>query len=124
MSEVTIRPSRRSDVHLVSDEPLPWRIKALTGEIDGRVVAVGGLTFLPGGTVAAFAALTDEARACKVSLHRAGLRLMREAKESGIKRVVASADSKSEVAMRWLLRLGFEPVESDNERTTFVWRSE
>lgn len=124
MSLVTVRPSSRSDLHLVSDDPLPWRVKALTGEIDGRAVAVGGLAFLPGGTVAAFAALTDEARACKVSLHRAGLRLMREAREAGIKRVVASAETRSEPAMRWLLRLGFEPIESDNERTTFVWRCE
>jgi N-acetylglutamate synthase-like GNAT family acetyltransferase len=121
---VTIRPSTPEDIRHVIGEPLPWRVRALTGEIAGRVIAVGGLTWLPGGTIAAFAALTDEARKYKVSLHRAGLRLMREAKESGIKSVVASADSGSDPALRWLLRLGFKPVESDNERTTFVWRSE
>lgn len=121
---VRIRPARPDDVGHITDEPLPWRIRALTGEIDGRVIGVGGLAWLPGGTIAAFAALTDEARGYKVSLHRAGLRLMREAKEAGIKSVVASADTQSVTAMRWLLRLGFDLVEQDRERAIFLWRND
>lgn len=118
---VTLRPTIPADIAQVTDDALPWRIRALTGEVDGRVIGVGGLAYLPGGTVAAWAALTDEARACKVSLHRAGLRFMADIKAAGIRRVVASADIHSPAALRWLLRLGFRPVDDDPERAVFVW---
>lgn len=128
MSTVLLRPTRPDDLPHVIGEPLPWRIRALTGEVDGRVIGVGGLAHLPGGAVVAWAALTDEARHYKVALHRAGLRMMREAKTAGYKRVVASADPQSAAALRWLLRLGFDPIDDgqadqrDGGHSVFVWR--
>lgn len=123
---VTLRPTLPDDLPHVIGEPLPFRIKAITGEIDGKVIGVGGLAFLPGGTVVAWAALTDEARRAKVSLHRAGLRLMQEARAAGFKRVVASADAESPAAVRWLARLGFELIDDDTStqdgHPIFIWR--
>jgi len=125
-ARVVLRPTLPDDLPHVIGEPLPCRIKAVTGEIDGRVIGVGGLAFLPGGTVVAWAALTDEARKAKVSLHKAGLRMMRDARAAGFKRVVASADAQSPTAVRWLKRLGFELIDDDpateDGHPIFVWR--
>ena len=115
---VVLRPTRPDDLPHLIGEPLPWRVRAITGEIDGRVIGIGGLTFLPGGTVAAWTALTDEALRHKITLHRAALRLLREAKAAGYSRIVACADPESVKAVRWLERLGFECLAG----MVYVWR--
>jgi RimJ/RimL family protein N-acetyltransferase len=118
---VLLRPTRPDDI----ENPLPCRVQALTGEIDGRVIGVGGLAFLPGGTVAAWADLSDEARRAKISLHKAALEILRMAQASGIKRIVASGDVSSPAAMRWLIRLGFEPTQDEAApgHPIFIWHN-
>lgn len=119
---VTLRPSTAQDVALFFETPLPWRIKGWTGERDGEVLGVGGLAFLPDGTVAAFLRCTDEGRKYAVSLHKAALRVLQDARELGISRLVALAEQDIAPARRWLLRLGFEPMTIDGTEV-FLWQN-
>lgn len=115
-ARVVLRPTRPDDLPHVIGEPLPYRIWAITGEVEGRVLGVGGLTFFPDGVVRVFAALTDEARTYKVTLHKAALRVLAMARAAGYRRMVTYADPDIEAAERWLERLGFEPVEINGLR--------
>lgn len=119
-SRSEIRPTVPADLPHVIDEPLPHRIQAVTILVDGRVVGLGGLGFKPDGTIAAFAALLDEARRHPVTLHRAGLMVMDMIEASGLKRVVATAEMTQPRAAAWLVRLGFEPRDV-NGMQVFVW---
>jgi N-acetylglutamate synthase-like GNAT family acetyltransferase len=91
---------------------------AFTGEVDGEIVGIGGLSYV-GGDVVAFADLTDEARAHPVTLHRFALQVMKEARKRGHRVVFASADKMTPAAARWLAHLGFQKQE---DRNLYQWR--
>lgn len=116
-----IRPTTIEDVQALVAEPLPWRIKAMTAFEDGKPIALGGLVYIPDGTVAAFLIGGEHAKRFPLSFHKAVLAGLREARRSGIRRIAAMAACDVEPAERWLLRLGFAPVEIDGERV-FVWQ--
>lgn len=101
--------------------PLPYRVRAFAAVEGERVLGVGGLAYLPDGTVGAFVHADDEARKHRIAAHKAGLRAMAEAEALGLKCVVAMASEEVEAAERWLLRLGFAP-EVHNDATVYVWR--
>lgn len=109
-SKVEVRPTVAADLPALTSEPLPFRIKALTGVQDGAIIGIGGLGFTPDGTVIGFAELTAAARACKFALHRTALRVLAEARAAGVREIIVSADPAFEAAQRWLDRLGFEPL--------------
>lgn len=121
MSKVTVRPATPADFAAMGIDKIYWRSRAMAGEIDGKVIGVGGFAYLQCGTVAAFGAFTDEARKAKVALHKAGLRLMQQVRDAKLKRVVALADCNIEAAERWLRRLGFRPVISHGGMTAWLW---
>ena len=119
--KAVIRYATDGDFISVVGAPPTLRVRAFAGEVDGEVLAVGGLAFLPDGSVGAFLQAKPGAeRRYSVTLHRAGLRTMQEARRVGIQRVVALADKDVVPAERWLERLGFEAVQVDGERA-FVW---
>lgn len=103
-----IRPTLPEDIGEVFPPPLPWRVQAMTGVIDGKVAGVAGVTFLPDGTVAAFMSASEAARAHPMALHRAAVRFLKSV--PGKSRIVAMADLNIEAAERWLVRLGFQRV--------------
>lgn len=105
-----LRPTTREDVERFLPGRLTWRIRGITAHVGDRIIGIGGLAYLPDGTVAAFTELSDEARKYPVSLHRAGLRTMAMAKEAGHRCIVALADEFQPAAERWLERLGFVPT--------------
>jgi len=128
MPKVTLRPAILADLPHVIGEPLPYRIRAITALIDDRVIGMGGIAFPPCGPAIAFvqlapssreetvcaseaAASIPEARRYPVAFHRAGLMAMEMIRRSHVAQVVATADARSDVAMRWLKRLGFQPAE-------------
>ena len=117
-----IRPTTKADCEAFYGKALPYRIKAYTGLIDDEVVAIGGLGFPPEGPAIGFADLKDIARQWPyaVELHRFARRVIAEAKAAGVPRIVAKADTSIEAAVRWLERLGFEPL--NGEGTLFIWR--
>ena len=118
-----IRPAVRADLDALTDGPRPYRVRAVAMEVDGRVLAVGGLAYLENGVVGAFMQGLDEARDYPVSLHRAGKMMMAEAERLGIRRLVAMADKSVEAAERWMLRFGFKPEQHDGV-TVYVWHKD
>lgn len=123
MGTVVFRPATAKDVVEFSASLPPYRVRAFVGEIDGVALGVGGLAYLPDGSVLAFCDLKDEARRYPVALHRAGLATLRFAAELGIKKILATADNMQPAAERWLLRLGFAPVEIDGLKVFINVRS-
>lgn len=119
---IELRPAKPGDFEAVCGRPLPFRVKAWTGEEDGQPIGMGGIGFQPDGTHVAFLCVKPGARRYKVTLHKAALLTLSEARKLGIKRLVALADPEIEQAEPWLLRLGFKPVELAGERV-FVWNS-
>jgi N-acetylglutamate synthase-like GNAT family acetyltransferase len=119
MSRVEFRPTVSGDLPHLTDKPLPFRIKAITALIDGRVAGVGGIGFMPTGAVVALAQMTDELRRHKFALHRAARKFMAEVKESGIRELVTLADQDITGAENWLHHLGFEPMERNGVR---IWQ--
>lgn len=119
---VTLRPAVADDFRdLVGKDP-PFRVQAITGELDGKPIGIGGIAHQPDGITTAFLTFRGDARKVSVSLHRAALLTLESARKLGIRRIVAKADPDIERAEPWLLRLGFEPLEYDGERF-FVWNS-
>ena len=120
----TLRPTVRADFNALGIPALA-RVKAVTGvDADGNIVGFGGIAYLPNGKVMAFSELKESAKASPVSLHKAALRVIREAKEAGVKEMVAFSDyERSKAAGRWLARLGFFP-EDRLDKLVWVWKAE
>jgi len=116
---VTQRPATEADFITMFGKPPQHRVRALAAEIDGRLVGLGGLALImPGESWVCFMRATDEFRARPIALHRAGLRMMDEARRLRIRRLVALAEPGIEPAERWLRRFGFAPEEIDGQT---VW---
>jgi RimJ/RimL family protein N-acetyltransferase len=110
-----IAPTTKADCEAFYGREMPHRIKAYTGFIDDEVVCIGGLGFPPDSAPIAFADMKEAARQWPyaVELHRFARRVIKEAQESGVRRIIAKADPSIEAAERWLKRLGFEPLTPD-----------
>jgi RimJ/RimL family protein N-acetyltransferase len=120
---VRLRPAMASDLPHVIDEPLPFRIRAITVVADDRVIGLGGIAFPPHGPVIAFVQQTAEARKYPVAFHRAGLQAMRMIRESGLRQVIATTDRDNPRAIRWIERLGFvrAAVQPLPDKWLFEW---
>lgn len=117
------RPTVAEDVPRLI-ESLPTRIKALTVTKGDEILGIGGLTFMPDGTVAAFVMQQDGA-ALKypIATHKAALRVLREAKADGHRRIVATTQAGNPRAERWLLRLGFRRLVESGTFIVWVWEA-
>lgn len=116
-ARVTLEPATAADFAELAQrseftprEP-PFRVLALAGKADGRVIAIGGIAFRPNGVKQAFADIGPEARSYPVALHKAALATVELARRHNIRQLRAVADEPKDAAVRWLLRLGFKPVE-------------
>lgn len=119
---MTIRPATRADIDVMIDEPLPWRVRAWAVERGNELLGIGGFAYQPNDTIAAFVLKKPGAEKYAVSLHRAGLMAMQEAKRLGYRRIVALSEKTNEAAERWLERLGFREVMVDSEKV-WVWEA-
>lgn len=117
-----IRPATRADIDQLIDQPLPWRVRAFAVEQDGKLLGVGGFAYQPDDVIAAFVLKKPGAEKYKVTLHRAGLMAMQEARQAGYRRVVALAAKNNPAAEPWLARLGFKQVMVDSEQA-WVWEA-
>lgn len=110
MGKVELQPACPADFQEVFETVPSIRTRSVTARIDGRVVGVGGVGYVKDGSVVAFAFITDELRKNKIALHKAGLKVIADAKRDGIKRLIAQASADVPSAVRWLERYGFKPV--------------
>jgi GNAT superfamily N-acetyltransferase len=110
MVKVEIVPAVPADFQDVFETAPKIRTRSVTAKIAGRVVGVGGVGYVKDGSVVAFAFITDELRKNKIALHKAGLKVIADAKRDGIKRLIAQASADVPAAVRWLERYGFKPV--------------
>lgn len=107
MSELIVRWATREDIDAFSPMPNKPTVKALVGEIDGRIIGIGGL-FRMGGRWFAFVDLPPEARQHKMAIMRAAKRIMAEVRRMGLRYVYTEADPSEPKAIAWLMSLGFE----------------
>lgn len=125
LKPVVVRPATRADMARFygdRDEAMPT-VVALVGEVDGRLVGIGGVARFSGRRVA-FCDLTGEGRRYRVALVKAARRLMDRLRRQAGRRpitVVARADDRESGARRWLTSLGFQPV--PDTKGTFRWQA-
>lgn len=119
MPGITVRPATREDIEAFSGERLPVTVMALAGEVDGRIVGIGGLARVNGWLVG-FCDLSEEGRRYKMAIVKAARRILATARSEGRQFVYAWADPTEPNATRWLQSLGFVAV---NESGLFKWRA-
>lgn len=107
MGKVIIRPASREDIDAFSSIENKPTAKAYAADLDGKIIALGGLALFK-GRYFAFCDLTPEARRYKVLLAKTARRLFAEARRNGVKFIYAEADTNEPHAIAWLHSLGFE----------------
>lgn len=109
MSKPCVRVATRADlVEFYKRDTLGPSHTSWCGAIDGKVVAVAGLSY-KSGYVAVFADISPRAKAFPHTLHRHALRLIRDALRRH-RYIFAEANTEEPGAERWLTRLGFEKI--------------
>ena len=108
MPRLVVRPATREDIEGFADMAERPTVRAIVGEIEGRIVGMGGFALLEGRWVG-FCDLTADVRPYKMTIMRAAKRLMGQARRDGVKFVYADVDANEPRAHAWLASLGFEP---------------
>lgn len=119
--DVVLSPLAAADLTVISDQPPAYRLSGLTARCDGAIIALGGYSHLPDGSLLAFAWLSETARGLKFWLHREAIKMVADMRETG-RPVIATASPDVPAAERWLDRLGFIPTQrkADNGKTIWV----
>ena len=89
------------------ESPMPMRVLAIAGRVDGKLLGVGGIAFRPDGFRVAFLDVGDEGRGYPVALHKAALKVIEMAREAKVHRLVATTTSMHPKSPKWLIHLGF-----------------
>lgn len=101
-----VRRATREDIDAFSSMRDKPTVIAWCGELDGKIIALGGLQ-LSCGRWFAFVDLPDEARPYKMHIMRAAKRMMAEAKANGIRFIYTESQLDEPTSKRWLASLGF-----------------
>jgi N-acetylglutamate synthase-like GNAT family acetyltransferase len=112
-----VRKATREDIEAFSPMRNKPTLLALAGELDGKIIALGGAAFSQARWYA-FCDLTEEARKHKMHIARSAKRFLADARGLGIKYVYAERDPMEPTAERWLASLGFEI----DPRTAYLYR--
>jgi hypothetical protein len=112
-----VRPATREDIDAFSDMANKPTLKAWVGELDGRIIALGGFAFSKGRWFG-FCDLEEDARRFKMTIGRAAKMILNEAKKQGIRFIYAEADPQEPGAIRWMTSLGF----TVDPRTAYLYR--
>jgi hypothetical protein len=105
---LTVRPATRADIESYAGRPSAQTIRAIVGELDGEIIAIGGLAIVK-GRYYAFLDLKEEARQYKMHIMRTAIRMLTEARRTGVRFIFAEADQSECKSVAWLRRLGFKP---------------
>lgn len=92
-------------------------VKGVAGYVEGKLVAVAGLFYMPGNVVA-FCDLKDEARPHKLLIGLTARLILRDAMKRH-RRIIAMIDRSEPTAEAWLSRLGFKHEQGD----LWIWRA-
>ena len=118
-----LKPATKGDFETLMGISPPYRIRAYSGYLGDELIGIGGFAFMPDGTVAAFAKLTDTARQYPMFLHKAGIFVMGKASEFGIRRASTVAQAEIKPARKWLSLLGFQP-EIIEDMEIWIWQTQ
>lgn len=105
-SKVNVRQATREDFDKFNITR-QLTMKGIVGELDGEVIAIGGLMF-HNGKVFCFLDLTKKALEFPVQLLREARTVIRNAELVGHQYLYAIPDNKVPNAARWLELLGFQ----------------
>jgi hypothetical protein len=112
---IEVRPSTIQDLMAHCGDLPPYRLRAFTGLLDGQIIAIGGVAYLPNGAVLAFLDASEEVRSKgKLSLYKTAKRLVEECKARGVTMINAMQQVDIEAAERFLTRLGFKLSDPKN----------
>lgn len=105
-NSLIVRPATKEDIETFAPDREKPSIRAWVGDLDGEIIALGGVAFTKGRWFA-FLDLTERARPYKMTLARAALRFFAEMRKDGIRYIYAEADLDEPTSLRWLTSLGF-----------------
>lgn len=101
-----IRPATREDIDAFSDLTNKPTTKAVVAELDGKIIALGGIATHQGRWYG-FVDLTEEMRPHKMTIMRAAKRFLADSKRDGVKYIYAEVSPVEPRAEAWLTSLGF-----------------
>ena len=104
---VSVRRATRADLEAFGEMRHKPTVKAWVGEVDGRIIGVGGFYFKDGHWVG-FADLKEEARRYKVRFIKVARMAVEDMRLSGHRYIYAEVDPDFPMAPRWIESLGFE----------------
>lgn len=106
---VEVRPVTPADIETYAVEQSPYRVRGYVGLLDGEIIGIGGVAYLPNGEVVAFLNVEQAAREkAPIALTKIAKRVVRDAHARGIKGINAMCDDAVPSAARFLKRLGFK----------------
>ena len=114
-----VRRATAKDIDAFAELEQTPTVIGWVGELDGKIIAVGGLA-RTAGYWSAFCDLTEEAKPYKYKIARTALRVMKDARARGIHYVYANLDSTKEGSQKWAESLGFEL--DPRSQKLFRWR--
>jgi hypothetical protein len=106
--ERVIRPSTQEDFLQYFGDLPPYRVRSLTGLRDGRILAIAGVGFPPGGAPILFMDIEPEAREYKMIICKTALRFMNMIKRLNIPLIVATIQQDNQVFKDFASRFGFK----------------
>jgi hypothetical protein len=115
-NEVRIRYATASDVARYYQGPVAHTVKAVVMEVEQEVLAIGGVAYLRGMTLA-FMEMLPGAERYPVSLMKASRRAAREL-FTGIKPLLALCDDRLLTSEKYLQHMGFAPLRDDY----YIWQ--
>jgi len=113
----TVRPATTEDLEAYFPGAVKPTVRAWVGELDGKLIGIGGYAFAQGRWIA-FCDLTKDARKYKFQIARTAKMIMGEAKKQGLKYVYVDINKEESGAEKWLKSLGF----SLDPKTLYLYR--
>jgi hypothetical protein len=119
MKPLIVRAATREDVDAFAapENRVRPTMRAYVGEVDGKIVVLGGLAFFEGRWFG-FLDVTDEVRPYRIHLMRWAIRVIESARSTGVRFIYVEPDANEPKAKAWLARLGF----AQDPRVPRAWR--
>jgi hypothetical protein len=109
---IEFRPATQEDAKAFLPGPLPSRVRAYVGVVDGEILGMGWLEPLSVRAAVLWLHMNEEAKKHPFTLHRAAIRMVGLARKLSYRTLITFADTDEPKAERWLTRLGFKKTES------------